>query len=88
MLHLAPESHVGGPLAFVKTGDEIELNVPKHNIHSHVSDEELEVRRANWQKPIPKYAFGYGWLYINHVTQAYEGCDFDFCTTVQLLLSR
>ncbi len=78
VLHLAPESHVGGPLAFVKTGDEIELNVPGRTIHLHVSDEELEARRANWQKPVPKYARGYGWLYINHVTQAHEGCDFDF----------
>ena len=78
VLHLSPESHVGGPLAFVQTGDEIELNVPERTIHLHVSDEDLEVRRAAWQKPEPKYARGYGQLYINHVTQAHEGCDFDF----------
>ena len=78
VLHLSPESHVGGPLAFVQTGDEIELNVPARKIHLHVSDEDLEVRRAAWQKPEPKYARGYGQLYINHVTQAHEGCDFDF----------
>ena len=78
ILHLSPESHVGGPLAFVQTGDEIELNVPDRTIHLHVSDEELEARRASWQKPEPKYARGYGQLYINHVTQAHEGCDFDF----------
>ena len=78
VLHLTPESHVGGPLAFVKTGDEIELNVPERTIHLHVSDEELETRRSDWQKPDPKYARGYGQLYINHVTQAHEGCDFDF----------
>jgi len=78
VLHLSPESHVGGPLAFVQTGDEIELNVPERKIHLHVSDEDLEVRRAAWQKPEPKYARGYGQLYINHVTQAHEGCDFDF----------
>ena len=78
VLHLSPESHVRGPLAFVQTGDEIELNVPARKIHLHVSDEDLEVRRAAWQKPEPKYARGYGQLYINHVTQAHEGCDFDF----------
>ena len=78
VLHLSPESYVGGPLAFVQTGDEIELNVPERKIHLHVSDEDLEVRRAAWQKPEPKYARGYGQLYINHVTQAHEGCDFDF----------
>ena len=78
VLHLSPESHVGGPLAFVQTGDEIELNVPERKIHLHVSDEDLEVRRAAWQKPEPKYSRGYGQLYINHVTQAHEGCDFDF----------
>jgi len=78
VLHLSPESHVGGPLAFVQTGDEIELNVTERKIHLHVSDGDLEVRRAAWQKPEPKYARGYGQLYINHVTQAHEGCDFDF----------
>jgi dihydroxy-acid dehydratase len=78
VLHLSPESHVGGPLAFVQTGDEVELDVPNRKIHLHVSDEELEKRRASWQKPEPKYARGYGQLYINHVTQAHEGCDFDF----------
>ena len=78
VLHLTPESHVGGPLAFVKTGDEVELNVPERTIHLHVSDKELEARRSDWQKPDPKYARGYGQLYINHVTQAHEGCDFDF----------
>ena len=78
VLHLSPESHVGGPLAFVQTGDEVELDVPNRKIQLHVSDEELEKRRAAWQKPEPKYARGYGQLYINHVTQAHEGCDFDF----------
>jgi len=78
VLHLTPESHVGGPLAFVQTGDEIELDVPNRKIHLHVDDAELETRRAAWKKPKPKYARGYGQLYINHVTQAHEGCDFDF----------
>ena len=78
VLHLSPESHVGGPLAFVQTGDEVELDVPNRKIHLHVNDEELEKRQAAWKKPEPKYARGYGQLYINHVTQAHEGCDFDF----------
>jgi len=78
VLHLSPESHVGGPLALVQTGDEIELNVPERKINLHVDDAELEARRGAWQKPEPKYARGYGQLYINHVTQAHEGCDFDF----------
>ena len=78
VLHLSPESHVGGPLAFVETGDEIELNVPERTIQLHVSDDELESRRAAWNKPEPKYARGYGQLYINHVTQSHDGCDFDF----------
>ena len=78
VLHLSPESHVGGPLAFVETGDEIELNVPERTIQLHVSNEELESRCAAWNKPEPKHARGYGQLYINHVTQAHDGCDFDF----------
>lgn len=78
VLHIAPESAVGGPLALVETGDEIEINVPERRIHWHVSDEEIERRRKNKPitKPIPKR--GYGHLYAKHVTQADQGCDFDF----------
>jgi dihydroxy-acid dehydratase len=78
ILHVAPESFVGGPLALVKTGDEIEIDVDKRSIHLHVSDEELARRRAAWQAPAPKYPRGYGALFSEHIGQADEGCDFDF----------
>jgi dihydroxy-acid dehydratase len=78
ILHVAPESFVGGPLALVKTGDEIEVDVHKRTIHLHVSDEELARRRAAWKQPAPRYPRGYGALYSQHIGQADEGCDFDF----------
>jgi dihydroxy-acid dehydratase len=78
ILHVAPESFVGGPLAFVKTGDEIEVDVDKRLIHLHVSDDELARRKAAWKKPAPKYARGYGALFSQHIGQADAGCDFDF----------
>ncbi len=78
ILHVAPESFVGGPLAFVQTGDEIEIDVAARRIHLHVSDEELARRKAAWKKPAPKYPRGYGALYSDHIGQADQGCDFDF----------
>jgi dihydroxy-acid dehydratase len=78
ILHVAPESFVGGPLAFVRTGDEIEVDVAARRIHLHVSDEELARRRAAWVPPPPHYPRGYGALYAQHIGQADEGCDFDF----------
>ncbi len=78
ILHVAPESFVGGPLAFVKTGDEIEIDVDNRLIHLHVSDEELARRKAAWTKPAPKYPRGYGALFSEHIGQADQGCDFDF----------
>jgi len=78
ILHVAPESFVGGPLAFVQTGDEIEVDVAARRIHLHVGDEELARRRAAWTKPAPRYPRGYGALYSEHIGQADEGCDFDF----------
>ncbi len=78
ILHVAPESFVGGPLAFVQTGDEIEIDVEQRRIHLHVSDEELARRRATWKPPAPRYPRGYGALYSAHISQADEGCDFDF----------
>ena len=78
ILHVAPESFVGGPLAFVQTGDEIEVDVDKRSIHLHVSDEELARRRAAWKQPPPRYPRGYGAMYSQHIGQADEGCDFDF----------
>ncbi len=78
VLHVAPESHIGGPLAFVRDGDAIELDVPARKLTLKVSDAELERRRAAWTPPKPHYARGFGTLYLKHVTQANEGCDFDF----------
>jgi dihydroxy-acid dehydratase len=78
VLHVAPESHVGGPLALVRSGDLIELDVPARTLTLKVTDEELEKRRADWQQPPAKYGRGYGALYLQHITQANEGCDFDF----------
>jgi dihydroxy-acid dehydratase len=78
ILHVAPESFVGGPLALVQTGDEIEIDVAARRIHLHVSDDELARRRAAWTPPPPKYARGYGAMYSEHIGQADEGCDFDF----------
>ena len=78
ILHVAPESFVGGPLAFVQTGDEIEVDVQNRRIHLHVSDEELARRKSEWTPPKPHYTRGYGAMFAQHIGQADEGCDFDF----------
>jgi dihydroxy-acid dehydratase len=78
VLHVAPESHVGGPLALVRDGDQIELDVPGRKLTLKVTDEELAQRREAWTPPKPHYTRGFGTLYLKHVTQANEGCDFDF----------
>jgi dihydroxy-acid dehydratase len=82
ILHVAPESFVGGPLNFVQTGDEIEIDVDKRSIHLHVSDAELARRKAAWKQPAPKYPRGYGAMFSQHIGQADEGCDFDFLAGV------
>jgi dihydroxy-acid dehydratase len=78
ILHVAPESFVGGPLAFVQTGDEIEVDAYARRIHLHVSDAELAQRRTAWQPPAPHYSRGYGAMFSAHIGQADEGCDFDY----------
>ena len=78
VLHVAPESAVGGPLAFVQSGDWIELDVEGRRLHLDVSDAELERRRADWVPPATKFTRGYGRLYAEEITQANEGCDFRF----------
>jgi L-arabonate dehydrase len=78
VLHVAPESAIGGPLALVETGDEIELNVSARRIELKVDIPELARRQARFQTPEPKYSRGYGRLFLEHVTQANLGCDFDF----------
>ncbi|MFO1063398.1 MAG: L-arabinonate dehydratase [Pirellulales bacterium] len=78
VLHVAPESHLGGPLALVQTGDEIELDVPNRRLTWHVTSKEEAERRAAYQLPEPKWNRGYQQLFQKHVTQANQGCDFDF----------
>jgi dihydroxy-acid dehydratase len=78
ILHVAPESFVGGPLALVQTGDEIEIDVDKRSIHLAVGEEELNHRKAAWRPPAPRYERGYGAMFSEHIGQADEGCDFDF----------
>jgi len=78
VLHVSPESAVGGPLALVETGDLIELDVEAGRLEVKLSDRELSSRRAGYMPPKPKYRRGYGALYLEHVLQAHEGCDFDF----------
>jgi dihydroxy-acid dehydratase len=81
VLHVAPEAAVGGPLALVETGDIIELDVASRRLHLAVDDTELARRRAAWTPPPARYERGYTRLYQQHVTQADEGCDFDFLAT-------
>ncbi len=78
VLHVAPESAIGGPLALVQDGDEIELDVSQRRIVLQVSEAELVRRRAAWRSPPPQFERGYGKLYLDHVLQAPQGCDFDF----------
>jgi dihydroxy-acid dehydratase len=78
VLHVAPESFVGGPLALVRDGDVIALDVDARSLTLRVSDEELARRRAAWTPPVFPHPRGYGALYARHVTQANQGCDFDF----------
>ena len=77
ILHVAPESAVGGPLALVRDGDEIELDVPHRRLTLRVADAELARRRAAWTPPPPHFTSGYGRIFLDHVLQANEGCDFD-----------
>jgi dihydroxy-acid dehydratase len=78
VLHVAPESAVGGPLAFVRDGDQIELDVPGRRLDLVVGEEELARRRADFRPVVSAGLSGYGELFVAHVTQANLGCDFDF----------
>ena len=78
VLHVAPESYVGGPLALVRTGDTITLDVEGRSLQLNVDDAELERRRAEWTPPPERYERGYGALYNEQITQADTGCDFEF----------
>ena len=81
ILHVAPESHVGGPLALLRTGDIVAVDVLAGRLDMEVSEAELAQRRAEWIRPEPKFARGYGYAYAAHVMQADSGCDFDFLET-------
>ena len=78
VLHVSPESAVGGPLSIVQSGDEIEIDVEARRVDLLVDQAEIDRRLARWQKPKPHYTRGYGKLFLDHVTQSHEGCDFDF----------
>jgi dihydroxy-acid dehydratase len=81
MLHCSPEAYIGGPLALVKTGDLITVDVPARRIHLEVSEAELAVRKAAWKPPTKRFERGYGWMFSQHILQADQGCDFDFLET-------
>jgi dihydroxyacid dehydratase/phosphogluconate dehydratase len=78
VLHVAPEAFTGGPLAVVQTGDLITLDVAARELSVNISERALVTRREQWRPPEPKFERGYGALYTEHITQANEGCDFDF----------
>jgi len=81
VLHVSPESHVGGPLALLRTGDIVRLDLNARRIDMLVDDSEIERRRSQWQKPADKAGRGYGWMFAKHVGQADTGADFDFLET-------
>jgi dihydroxy-acid dehydratase len=89
ILHTSPEAAIGGPLALVKTGDTITVDVPARSINLNVSDSELAIRKAAWDKAQqdtklrvpPRWERGYGYMFKQHVMQADTGCDFDFLET-------
>lgn len=81
VLHVAPESFVGGPLALLKTGDLVEMSIPKRSLNMLVSDDELAARQKAWVPPAPRFERGYGWMFTKHIEQADKGCDFDFLKT-------
>ena len=81
VLHVSPESYIGGPLALLKTGDIVSVDVDARSIRMEVSDAELERRKAAWRAPEVRFERGYGWVFTKHIQQADKGCDFDFLRT-------
>jgi dihydroxy-acid dehydratase len=81
ILHVSPEAYIGGPLALVRTGDIISVNVAERSVSLRVSDGELAQRRSAFEATEPRYERGYGWMFSRHIRQAHEGCDFDFLET-------
>jgi dihydroxyacid dehydratase/phosphogluconate dehydratase len=88
VLHVAPESYIGGPLALVKDGDLIELDVPARKLNVLISDAEMTKRKQAWQTPPKKFDRGFGKMYSAHILQADQGCDFDFLETSHQEQSR
>ena len=78
VVHISPEAAVGGALAIVKDGDEIELDVRGKRLELLVPEAEIKARLAQWRPPAPHYSRGYGKVYLDHILQAHQGCDFDF----------
>jgi dihydroxy-acid dehydratase len=78
VVHISPEAALGGALAIVKEGDEIELDVNENRLELLVAEAEIKARLAAWTSPTPHYSRGYGKMYLEHILQAHEGCDFDF----------
>ena len=78
VLHVAPEAAAGGPLALIRTGDWVELDVPARTLTLDVTEDELARRRLAWVPPEPAYQRGYARLYVDHVQQANQGADLDF----------
>ena len=81
ILHVTPESYIGGPFALVRTGDLISVDIDRRSIHLDVPDDELARRQAEWVPPPPRFERGYGWMFTRHIRQANDGCDFDFLQT-------
>ncbi|MGK9233230.1 dihydroxy-acid dehydratase [Inquilinus limosus] len=81
ILHVSPEAYIGGPLALLRTGDIVTLDVAARRIDMEVPEAELARRRAEWTPPQPRFERGYGWMFNRHIRQAHEGCDFDFLET-------
>lgn len=81
ILHAAPEAYIGGPLALIRNGDIVEVDVEARSLNVQLSDDDLVQRRRDWVRPPPRYERGYGWMFARHVQQANLGCDFDFLTT-------
>jgi dihydroxy-acid dehydratase len=81
VLHVAPEAYVGGPLALLRTGDMVEINIPARSLNMLVPEDDLAARQAAWTPPPPRYGRGYGLMFSRHIEQADKGCDFDFLKT-------
>ncbi|MEO8279870.1 MAG: dihydroxy-acid dehydratase, partial [Ideonella sp.] len=81
VLHVAPEAYVGGPLALVRTGELISLDVAQRSIHLEISEAEMQSRKDEWKPQARRYERGYGWMFSQHIQQADQGCDFDFLET-------